>query len=141
MKLEFSRRIFEKFSNITFHENPPNGCRVVPCGWTDGWTDGRVGGRAGGRTDGRTGERANGRTGGRTDRQDQSFFAILRTPPKNVGIGRGILPLSPKCKQQNQTFLEYLIDVLISPKVHLPASVFICVCSVATSTHEIALHV
>ena len=31
MKLEFSRQIFEKFSNIKFHENPSNGIRVVPC--------------------------------------------------------------------------------------------------------------
>jgi hypothetical protein len=29
MKLEFSRQIFEKFSNIKFHENPSNGTRVV----------------------------------------------------------------------------------------------------------------
>jgi len=32
MKLEFSRRIFEKKSNIKFHENPSNGSRVVICG-------------------------------------------------------------------------------------------------------------
>jgi len=35
MKLEFSRQIFEKSSNIKFHENPPSGSRVAPCGWTD----------------------------------------------------------------------------------------------------------
>jgi len=35
MKLEFSRRIFEKFSNIRFHENPSIGSLVVPCGRTD----------------------------------------------------------------------------------------------------------
>ena len=34
-KLEFSRQIFEKYSNITFHENPSSGSRVVPCGQTD----------------------------------------------------------------------------------------------------------
>ena len=34
MKLEFSRHIFEKYSNIKFHENPSSG-RVVPCGRTD----------------------------------------------------------------------------------------------------------
>jgi len=35
MKLEGSRQIFEKFSNIKFYENPTNGSRVVPCGQTD----------------------------------------------------------------------------------------------------------
>ena len=38
MKLEFSRQIFEKFSNIKFHENPCS-CSLVPCGQTDGRTD------------------------------------------------------------------------------------------------------
>ena len=32
MKLKFSRQIFEKYSNIKFHENPSNGSRVVPYG-------------------------------------------------------------------------------------------------------------
>ena len=35
MKFEFSRRIFEKYTNIKIHENPSNGSRVVPCGQTD----------------------------------------------------------------------------------------------------------
>jgi hypothetical protein len=35
MKLEFSRQIFEKCSNIKFHENPPSGSRLVACGQTD----------------------------------------------------------------------------------------------------------
>jgi len=35
MKLEFSRQIFEKYSNIKFHENPSIGSRVVPFGQTD----------------------------------------------------------------------------------------------------------
>jgi hypothetical protein len=35
MKLEFSRQIFVKYSNIELHENPSFGCRVVPCGRTD----------------------------------------------------------------------------------------------------------
>jgi hypothetical protein len=34
MKLEFSLRIFEKYSNIKFHENPAGGSRV-PFGRTD----------------------------------------------------------------------------------------------------------
>jgi hypothetical protein len=39
MKLEFSRQIFEKYSNIKFQENPCSGSRVVPCGRADGQTD------------------------------------------------------------------------------------------------------
>ena len=35
IKLDFSRHIFEKSSNIAFHENPPSRSRVVPCGRTD----------------------------------------------------------------------------------------------------------
>ena len=32
--LNFLDRIFEKYSNIKFHENPPSGSRVVSCGQT-----------------------------------------------------------------------------------------------------------
>jgi len=39
MKLEFSQQIFEKFSNIMFHEYPLIGNRVVPCGQREGRTD------------------------------------------------------------------------------------------------------
>jgi len=35
MKLEFSLRIIEKDSNITFRENPSSGSRYVVCGQTD----------------------------------------------------------------------------------------------------------
>ena len=35
MKLEFSRHIFEKYSNIKFHENSLSGSQDVPCGRTD----------------------------------------------------------------------------------------------------------
>jgi hypothetical protein len=35
IKIDFSRQIFEKYSNIEFHENPSNGIQVVPCGRTD----------------------------------------------------------------------------------------------------------
>ena len=38
MKLELSRQIFEEQSNMTIHENPSSGRRVVPCGKTDGQT-------------------------------------------------------------------------------------------------------
>jgi len=31
MKLEFSLRIFEKYSNVRFHDSPSIGRRVVPC--------------------------------------------------------------------------------------------------------------
>jgi hypothetical protein len=39
MKLEFSRLIFEKSSNIKFHGNSSSVSRVVPCDQTDGRTD------------------------------------------------------------------------------------------------------
>jgi hypothetical protein len=35
MKLEFSRQIFEKYSNINFNEKLSSGSRIVPCGRTD----------------------------------------------------------------------------------------------------------
>jgi len=38
-KLEFFRHIFEKSSNVKFHENPSSWSRVVPCGQTDGEAD------------------------------------------------------------------------------------------------------
>jgi len=39
MKLEFSSKIMEKYSNNKFHENLFNGSRVVPCGMTYTQTD------------------------------------------------------------------------------------------------------
>jgi len=39
MKLEFSQQIFEKSSNIKFHEEPFSGSRAVPCGRMDEQTD------------------------------------------------------------------------------------------------------
>jgi hypothetical protein len=36
MKLEFSGQIFEKYSDIKFHENPSSGGRVVIYGRMDG---------------------------------------------------------------------------------------------------------
>jgi len=39
MKLEFSRQIFEKYSNIKFHKNLPSGSGVVPWGQADGETE------------------------------------------------------------------------------------------------------
>jgi hypothetical protein len=38
MKPEFSRHIFEKYSNIKFHENPSSVSSVVPWGRKDGRT-------------------------------------------------------------------------------------------------------
>jgi len=35
MKLEFYEQIFEKHSNIIYHENPSIGSTVVPCRRTD----------------------------------------------------------------------------------------------------------
>jgi hypothetical protein len=37
-KLEFSRQVFTKYSNIKFHEYPCSGSRAIPCGRTDGQT-------------------------------------------------------------------------------------------------------
>jgi hypothetical protein len=37
MKLEFSGPIFEKSSNIKYHENPPSWNQVVLCGQIGGW--------------------------------------------------------------------------------------------------------
>jgi len=39
MKLEFSRQIFEKYSNVKFNENPSSENRVGPCGRTDRQTE------------------------------------------------------------------------------------------------------
>ena len=39
MKTEHFHQIFEKYSNIKFHENPSGGRQVVPCGRRDGQTD------------------------------------------------------------------------------------------------------
>jgi hypothetical protein len=39
MRIEFSRQIFEKYSNIKLHENPSSGSGVFPCGRTDEQTD------------------------------------------------------------------------------------------------------
>jgi len=38
MKIEFSRHILEKYSNIKFRENPSSVSRIVPCGQTDAKT-------------------------------------------------------------------------------------------------------
>ena len=35
MKLEFSRQIFGKSSNIKFNQNASSGSRLIPCGQTD----------------------------------------------------------------------------------------------------------
>jgi hypothetical protein len=35
MKLEFSQQIFEKYSNMKFHEILSSGNRVIPCERTD----------------------------------------------------------------------------------------------------------
>ena len=36
IKIQFSRRIFEKYSNFKFHENSSSESRVLPRGQTDG---------------------------------------------------------------------------------------------------------
>ena len=45
IKLKFSRQIFEKYSNVKFHENISSGSRVVPWERTDGRTNGRADGQ------------------------------------------------------------------------------------------------
>jgi len=42
MKIKFRGKIFEKYSNIKFNENPSNGSPVVPFGQADGRTDGET---------------------------------------------------------------------------------------------------
>jgi hypothetical protein len=42
IKLEFSREILKKQSNVEFYENFPNGSRVFPCGRTTKRTDGQT---------------------------------------------------------------------------------------------------
>jgi hypothetical protein len=39
MKLEYSRQIFENYSNIKCHETPSSGSRIDPGGGADGQTD------------------------------------------------------------------------------------------------------
>ena len=34
IKLEFSRPVFERYTNIKFHENPSSESRIIPCGRT-----------------------------------------------------------------------------------------------------------
>ena len=55
MKLEFSRQIFEKYTNSKFHENYATMNPVFPCGQTD-----------------------------RHEEEDKSFFEILRTRLKKL---------------------------------------------------------
>jgi hypothetical protein len=43
MKVEFSQHVFEKYSDIIFHENPSSGSELFnPNGWTDRLTKGRT---------------------------------------------------------------------------------------------------
>jgi len=39
IKLEFSHRNLEKYSNIKFHEHPSSGSSAIPCGRTNGQAD------------------------------------------------------------------------------------------------------
>jgi hypothetical protein len=41
MELEFSLQIFQKYSDIKFHETPTRWSRVVSYGWTDGQINGQ----------------------------------------------------------------------------------------------------
>jgi len=42
MKLKTSQQIFEKYSNIKFHEDPFSGSWIVPCGQMDRRTYGQT---------------------------------------------------------------------------------------------------
>jgi hypothetical protein len=42
MKLEFSRKVFEKYSNVKFDDIAHSGSRIVPRGCKDTQTDGRT---------------------------------------------------------------------------------------------------
>jgi len=42
IKLVFSRHIFEKYSNIKFHENPSSGSRAAPCTWAGEHKEGQT---------------------------------------------------------------------------------------------------
>jgi len=42
VKIKFSPQIFDKFSNIEFHENPSSENRFASWGQTDGRTDGQT---------------------------------------------------------------------------------------------------
>jgi len=42
LRLEFHRNIFEKYSNVKFHENPSSRSRVVACRRRDGWAEGQM---------------------------------------------------------------------------------------------------
>jgi len=67
--LKFSQQIFEKHSNIKFHENPSCGSRVVPCG--------------------QTGVRTSGQMDRRKDEGKHECFAILRTRLKMDHLNKG----------------------------------------------------
>jgi hypothetical protein len=62
MKLEFSREIFKKYSNIKFQENPSSGSRVIPCGRKEERKEERKKGRMKGRKEGRNEGRKEGQT-------------------------------------------------------------------------------
>jgi hypothetical protein len=47
MKFETSRQIFEKYSNIKFHENPSGWSRIFPWGETRAEPEGRTDGQTG----------------------------------------------------------------------------------------------
>jgi hypothetical protein len=75
IKFEFWPQIFEKSSNIKFHENPSSGSSVFPFGQTDGrQTDGRQ--RDGRQTEGR---QTDGRqTDRQTDRQTEGQTGMTK---------------------------------------------------------------
>jgi len=49
--MEFSQHIFDKYSNVKFHENPSSVIRVIPCGRINRRTDRRTDGQMDRRTE------------------------------------------------------------------------------------------
>ena len=88
MKIELSREIFEKYSNIKFHENPISGSRVVS--W---WQRDR-------RTDGRTNER----TDGQTDSHDETnnAFRNFANEPKHYLLVKYLYKSLQRGKRGNE---------------------------------------
>jgi hypothetical protein len=72
IKRAFSSQIFERYSNIKFHENPSSGSRVVLCGRTEKQTAERTGRQAGRQAGGQAGGQA-GRQAGRHDSANSRF--------------------------------------------------------------------
>ena len=96
-RLEFSRQIFEKYSDIKFHENPSSGSRVVQCGRTDG----------------------------RTDRHDEADSRFWQLRLKTTGRNFKVRPPRPPPLRQFTDVQKYIISEYVSiipPVLHTYSS-------------------